>query len=173
MLGRDGIPESGADALDVFDELRLVLEKGGSGNIGGDNDGGGSGNGGGGDGEDPLKGQPIDARILLDALKQMAQFTRDAVLSAMKQQAGVTTETAEFLTDAIIKGREADQERMLEVAKQQHGTALEAMRATTRLAAGVADRFEAAEKRISTLERELTLLQSASASADADVGGGP
>jgi hypothetical protein len=120
-----------------------------------------------------MKGQPVDARILIDALKQVAGFTREIVLSSMKQQADVTSETADFLTDAIIKGREADQERTLELAQQLHGTSLEAMQATTRLAEGIANRFEAAERRIGALERELTLLKSTNAGAGADAGSGP
>jgi len=144
-------------------------DDGGGGGNGSGNNGGGGGRGDGG-GEDPYSA-PATIRMLLDAAKQMAEAMRTIALSVTEQQAKFTSETTDFLTDAIIKGREADQERTLELAKQLHGTSLEAMQATTRLAQGIANRFEAAEKRIGALERELALLKSANAADDA--GSGP
>jgi hypothetical protein len=171
MLRPDGISGSG---VDVLDELRHVLKQGGDDNGSGNNGGGkgGDGNGSGG-GEDPLMGRRIDARILIDSLKQMAQFTKTIVLSAMKQQADAASETTDFLTDTIIKGREADQERTLELAKQLHGTSLEAIQATTRLAQGIANRFEAAERRLDAIERELARSRSTNAAAGDAAGSGP
>jgi polyhydroxyalkanoate synthesis regulator phasin len=135
--------------------------------------GGSGGNGGdGGGGEDPYGG-PASIRMLIDAAKQMAEHVQTITLSHAEAQGKLTMETAEFLTDAIVKRREIDQEQWLELAKQMHETTIEAMQVTTRLARGVANRFEADEKRIAALEHEIRLLKSATASANPDAGSGP
>jgi hypothetical protein len=132
--GDDVLIEAGDVIVDLLDRIK---ERARAGDTGGGNGGGNNGSGGGGDGEDPMKGQPIDARILLDALKQMARFTQTTVLSA-------TERSTDFLTDAVVKGREADQERTLALAKQLNENAM-------RLSDAVADRFEALERRVAAI----------------------
>jgi hypothetical protein len=74
-------------------------------------------------------GHPIDARVLLDALKQMAGFTKTCVLSAVEQQTDLTMK----VTDLV----RADRENAIRIAE------------------ATANRFERIEARIATLERAL------------------
>jgi hypothetical protein len=61
----------------------------------GDDSGNGSGNGGGDSGEghggeDPLKGVPIDARALVNACAQVANFSKQIVLLATDRESALT-----------------------------------------------------------------------------------
>jgi hypothetical protein len=87
MLGTDGVPGSGVEAPDEVSELLKNIEKG----VGGSNGGNGAGNGtGGNDGDDdPLRGQPIDARALVDACKQVADFAAKLVEMATDRESAL------------------------------------------------------------------------------------
>jgi hypothetical protein len=141
--------EHDIEARSAFAELVAALEHGGRGN-GSGNNGGGSGNDGGGGGDDL---GPVSGRMLIGALRQMAAFTETAILSA-------TERTADLLTDTVMKGREASAQQLIATAKELHDNAMA-------LNAAVADRFEAAEKRLAALERAL------GRGAGDDAGGGP
>ena len=113
-------------------------------------------------------GRPIDAKILLDSLRQMANFTSTCVLSATEQQSDLTMRTAETLLEAAASERAA----MEATAKQLHENAMQSIAVSTRLAEASANRFEALEARVVMLERELARTRPARASGD-DEGSGP
>jgi len=141
MLGNHG----DGDAIDEL--LGRIKERAGGGKGAGNNggsgdDNGGGHHGGGGDGgEDPYSA-PATVRMLLDVAKQMANFQSD-----------FTMRTAEKLTEAIVKGREAGQEQLVEVARQLHESNMRTIDASARLAEGAATRLERIEQRLAAIER--------------------
>jgi hypothetical protein len=159
MLGDD---RDRSDNVYLFDELRHALEKGGGGN-------GGDGNGG-GDGSDPYE-RPATVRELIAAVKQVGEAARTMVMTAAKQQADVTLEATEMLANKILQGREADQERSLDVARGLLENTMTVGRGNTDLARVLNDRFEAFEKRLLALEKRLGGQPVNCAGEDA--GGGP
>jgi hypothetical protein len=148
MLGETNGGSGQIEALggDAIDQLlgRIKGNGNGAGNNGGDNDGGG---GGGGGDNDPYDA-PATIKMLLDAARQVATFVNTCTTTVMEQQTKFTTQTATFLTEAIVKGRENGQEQMLEIARQLHENA-------TRMTGAVATRLEAIEERLLAIEAHL------------------
>jgi hypothetical protein len=148
MLGND----SGAEAPDAIDELLGRIKDGAKGvNADGGNGSGNNGvgqGGGGGDGEDPLKGQPVDARILIEACRQMAGFMKTMILTA-------TERTAELLAEKTVNGLENERDAMLAVSRQLHENAMATSEVNVLMAKAANDRFEALERRLAEIERAL------------------
>jgi hypothetical protein len=99
--------------------------------------------------------QPIDGKILVAALRQMADFTTRCVLSASEKQVDLTVKLAETVT----KGREAGFGQLLESTKLTHESIMQGLERITRLASATADSFEALDRRLRALEAELELLR--------------
>jgi hypothetical protein len=156
MLGTDGVPRGGVDALggDTIDELLDRIEK----DTGGGN---GSGNNGGGDPYDA----PVSVRMLLATAKQIAE--------AMTKIGERNLDATEKLTDATLDAIRNERAGMLEVAKQLHENAMAYSQENARLAHAAGDCLESLVKRVGALERELAILKTGAASASFDVGGGP
>ena len=110
--GSGQIEALGGDAIDQL--LSRIKGDADGGNGAGNGNGGGNGDGGGGD---PMR-QPIDGKILLSALKQMADFTSQVVLSSMDKQTDFSMKTAERLNGEIAEARTDG----LELNQQLHTT---------------------------------------------------
>lgn len=110
-------------------------------------------------------GRPVDGHTLIAALRQVA----DLIRMTTERQSDLTIRASESALHAM----EAERDGMLATAKQLHENAMAMNEVNVRLAAAINDRFEAAEKRIGALERELARSRSTNAGAGDDVGGGP
>lgn len=151
MRKTDDAP-SNVIAFDAFDDLRRAVERG----IGGNGNGGDKGDEG-GRGDDPLRGQPVDGRVLIDALKQMADFTGNAILISTEKQTDFNLKTSQMLTDGIGNARQDG----LELGKQLHTNMMAGFEQIAQLASVSADRFEALERQVRALEAELAALKQA------------
>jgi hypothetical protein len=122
-------------SADVLDELRRTLDDKG----GGGNNGGGKGNGGGDGGpggDDPFANTPVNARMLIDALKQVF-----ALVERLAEK------------NANFTGQVAD------LSKRTAGEVLEAVKAEAEARASLTPilvrRFEAIEHNLQMIERHL------------------
>jgi hypothetical protein len=129
------------DLLDRIKERARGVDDTGGGNKGS----GGNGNGG---GDDPLRGQPIDARTLIDAIVQMAGFTKTMILTAAER-------TAELLAEKTVNGLESERDALVATAKQLHENHMAMSDMNVRMAKAANDRFERIEARLAEIERAL------------------
>ena len=147
--------------LDAFAVLRRALKDGGG--------NGGGGNGGGpDDGDDPMR-LPIDGRVLLNAIRQMAEFTSTAILASLDKGTDFSAKTAGRLADEIVAVRKDG----VELSKQLHANTMRGFEQIAQLASASADRFEALEARIGALERALGQRKPADVGIGDDARGGP
>jgi hypothetical protein len=154
MLGTDDAPGDTVEA-DPLDDLRRALERGiGGGNGNGGGKGGGGNGGGDGGGDDPMR-HPIDGRVLVYALKQMADFVSKAILVSMEKQTDFNSKTTQTLVNEIGDARKDG----IELNQQLHANIMQGLEQITRLASASADSFEAFDRRIRALEAELALLK--------------
>jgi hypothetical protein len=148
MLGETngGSGQIEADAIDqLLDRIK--------GN-GGGSDGGGDGDGG----EDPYDA-PVSIKMLLEAVKQIAEYTAQIGRMSLK--------TTEALSDATIGAIHDQHDAMEAIAKQLHSNAMSISNA-------IATRFEAIEERLLGIETHLGGKSAPRANgAVEDAGGGP
>jgi hypothetical protein len=167
MLGSETQSDNGGqiNALGgdpVSELLDRVRGKVGGGNGSGNGDGGGGGGGGGGD-DDPLANKPVNARMLIDALRMMADFTKSAIIMATDKQtdftahvADLSKQTAELVSSNVLEALKAEAE------------------ARQRLTPILVKRFEAIEHNLKMIEHHLGAVYESKARADdTDAGGGP
>jgi hypothetical protein len=145
----DHAAQSQIEARDAFGELVTALEEGARGaGRGSGNDG--RGNGGGNDGGDGGAGDgigPVDGRMLIDSLRQVAELQTKCSLT---------------LADAMIKALERER-----VARQDESLQLsETLTTTLRQTADWAERVAVLTDRVSALEHQLAAQRPASAAAD-------
>jgi hypothetical protein len=146
--------QSAIEARGAFGELIAALEEGARGAGRGNGNGGGKdgrGNGGGNDGGDGGAGGgmgPVDGRMLIDSLRQVAELQTKCSLTL-----------ADAMIKALERERGAREEQLLAVAKQLGETITTALRLNANLAEYVADFGE----RIVALESRL---RPANAAAD-------
>jgi hypothetical protein len=129
MLGPDGIPGSGAEAIggDVVAELLERIKDGAR----ADNNGGGNGGGrGGGGGENPYNA-PVNVHMLLAAARVIAE--------AMSKIGEMNLKATETMTDATIDAIGNPRDGVLSVVKQIHESSMSVSNATV-------DRIERVEE---------------------------
>jgi hypothetical protein len=141
----------------AYAELLDRLEEGARGN-GGGKDGGGNGGGHGGGGGDDGPGMGPLGRLMIEALRRTSEM-----------QSNFTAKSVDALLEAIRAERDARES----TARQLHENHMQTSAMSARLAEASADRFDALEARIVSLERELARLRPANADASADEGSGP
>lgn len=171
MLGNGTQGGSGQiEALggDAIDQLLGRIKAAADGGNGAGNNGGDGGGGGGAGGKDPYDA-PATIKMLLDAARQMANFMGQVGRMTAEQQSDFTTKAVGLAAEAIKGERDA----MEATARQLHENAMQAAAAGTRLAEAAANRFEALEARIGTLERALGRSKLPENGAGDDAGGGP
>lgn len=142
--------QSAIEARGAFGELIAALEEGARG-AGRGNGNDGRGNGGGNDGGDGGAGDgmgPVDGRMLIDSLRQVAELQTKCSLT---------------LADAMIKALSAER-----VAREDESLA--AAQQFTRALRASADAVAAIAERVTRLEGELAALKAANAGAGADEG---
>lgn len=138
--------EAAGTVVDLFEQRARDNDDGrGAGNGGrGNGDGRGSGNGGGSGGGSDGGGDdlgPVDGRILLSSLRQMAEFASTCAMTA-----------AERTLTVVKDERLARQDEALAMAKQLGEEITRGLHVNARLAEATADAFAAFDARIKRLE---------------------